>query len=147
MTLRALVVGLALLGALPAWSQTIYLKDEADLRHTLEGIVASVAASNYTGAWKALKPISVVPVSEFDVFEAQFSSQLGATLQRFGSPIGYELIKEQKIGASLVQVTYLVQHEKAPMRWMFIAYRTSKGWSVTDFKFDGNAAALFAAGA
>jgi hypothetical protein len=135
------------LGVLPAWGQTQHLKEEAELRRTIEGVIASVAASNYAGAWKALKPLSVVPAPEFDVFEAQFSSQLGGTLQRYGSPTGYELVKEQKVGTSLIQLTYVLQHEKAPMRWMFIAYRSPKGWAVTDFKFDGNTSALFSSGA
>ena len=125
------------------FAQSKFVPNEAALRQTLEGVVASIATGNYSGAWKELKPVSVVPAAEFEVFEAQFASQVGTTLQRYGAPTGYEIVKDQKVGSSLVQMTFVVRYEKAPMRWLFIAYRAEKGWVVTDFKFDGNTSALF----
>ncbi len=87
---------------LPAFvcAQTKYLETPEEVRKTATGIIASVAAGNPTGAWKELKPLSVVPPAEFDVFEAQFGSQSGTLFQRFGAAVGYELIREEPLGTS-----------------------------------------------
>jgi hypothetical protein len=137
---------LLLLMPVLACAQSKYLATPEDVRKSAEGIIASVAAGNPSAAWKELKPLSVVPPAEFEVFEAQFGSQSGTLFQRFGSATGYELIREEPLGTSLIRYTFLVRHEKAPMRWLLLFYRAEKGWVVTDFKFDGNTTALFAAG-
>jgi hypothetical protein len=142
---RKLLFPLLLLPAL-ACAQSKFLKTSEEVRKTAEGVVASVAAGNPTGAWKELKPLSVVPPAEFDVFEAQFGSQMGTMYQRFGAATGYELIREEPLGTSLIRYTFIVRHEKAPMRWILVFYRADKGWVATDFKFDANTSALFTTG-
>lgn len=142
---------LAISAVLLAWpfvaaAQSKYLASPQEARKAAEGIVASVAAGNPAGAWTELRPLSVVPPAEFDVFEAQYGSQANTVLQRFGAPVGYELLREEPLGTSLVRYTFLVRHEKAPLRWLLTFYRAEKGWVVTDFNFDGNVAALFPAG-
>lgn len=143
---KILVLGATSLIALHAGAQTRTLESQEETKKFAEGVVASVAAGNYGAAWKELRSVSVVPPAEFDVFEAQFASQSPTVLARMGSPLGYELVREEKLGKFFVKYTFLVQHEKAPMRWMLVFYRGAKGWIATDFKFDGNAAALFGGG-
>jgi hypothetical protein len=126
-----------------ASAQSKFLSNASEAKRVSEGIVASFASGNYPGAWKELKPISVIPSSEFDVFEAQFNSQSGDMLRRFGSALDYEFVNEQAFGKSLVKYQFVVRHEKAAMRWFFIFYRAEKGWVLTDFKFDGNASTFF----
>jgi hypothetical protein len=127
-----------------AQAKTLATPDE--VRRAVEGVVASIAASNFPGALKELKPLSVLPPAEFDVFEAQVNSQAGPMLVRFGSPIGYELVREERAGQHLLRYTFVVLHEKAPVRWYFVAYRADKSWVITDFKFDGNSSAVFSGG-
>jgi hypothetical protein len=126
-----------------AWSQTQFLSNDQDLSRTAEAIVASVTAGNPAGAWKVLRPLSVVPSAEFDVFEATYASQQALVLQRFGEPLSYERVSVDKVGTSLQRIQLVVRHQKAPMRWLFVFYRTDKGWVITDFKFDGDVQALF----
>ena len=109
--------------------------------------MASVAGANFAGAIGQVKPLLVVPASEVDLLEAQYNNQAGQLLQRFGAPSGYEFIKEEKAGSSLLRYTFIVRYEKAPLRWLFTFYRAEKGWVITDFKFDGNLGALFEPGA
>lgn len=143
---RLLLILATLAVSFTASAQSKFLPNAADAKRAAEGIVASIAASNFPGAWKEMKPLSVIPGSEIDVFEAQFNSQVESILRRFGSPIDYELVREESLGASLVRYQFLVRHEKAPLRWMFVFYRAEKGWVMTDFKFDGNAPTFFPGG-
>lgn len=143
---RLLLIFTTLAISFTASAQSKFLPNAADAKRAAEGIVASIAASNFPGAWKEMKPLSVVPATEIEVFEAQFNSQAENILRRFGSPIGYELIREESLGTALVRYQFLVRHEKAPLRWMFVFYRAEKGWVMTDFKFDGNASTFFPGG-
>jgi hypothetical protein len=127
-------------------AQAKHLRTVEETRKAAEAVVASVAAGNATGAWKELRPLTVIPPAEFEVFEAQFGSQMGTMLQRFGPANGYEFVREELAGKSVIRYTFLVKHEKAPMRWLFVFYQAPKGWVVTDFKFDGNASAFFPSG-
>lgn len=133
--------------ALPliATAQTKFLA-EPDIRKAAESMVGSVAAGNAAGAWKVLRPLSVLPASEFDVFEAQYGNQEAQIRQRFGAPLGYEYVRTEKVGNSIQRLLFVMRFEKAPMRWLLVFYRTEKGWVSTDFKFDGNVQALFPEG-
>jgi len=135
-----------LLVSLAATAQTRYLGSVDEARKTSEGIVASVAAGNYGGAIKDLRPLSVIAATDFDVFEAQFNSQQANLLRQFGSATGHEFVREEKVGTRLVRYQYLVFHEKSAMRWVFIFYRMDKGWVISHFAFDGNAMNYFSGG-
>lgn len=140
------VLVITLVVSLTASAQSKFLPSASEAKRSAEGIVANIAAGNYPGAWKEMKPLSVIPAAELEVFEAQFNSQADNLLRRFGSSSGYELIREEAVGASLVRYQFLVRHEKAPLRWVFVFYRAEKGWVMTDFKFDGNGSAFFLGG-
>lgn len=127
--------------------QTQALADIQATRKASEGIVASVAAGNYAGALKELRPLSVIPSTEFDVFEAQFNSQQVNLLRQFGSSTGYEYLRSDNLGTRLVRQQFLVFHEKGALRWTFIFYQAEKGWVMSHFIFDGNALTFFAGGA
>jgi hypothetical protein len=142
--LRLLLIAAALLPQ-ATLAQTKFLS-EPEVRKVSEAIVASVAAGNPSGAWKELRPLSVIPSAEFDVFEAQVGSQQAQILQRFGAPLSYEHIRTEKLGNSLQRLQFIVRHERAPMRWQLVFYRAEKGWVATDFKFDGNVQSLFPTG-
>ena len=129
--------------ALTATAQSKTLATPAEVRKFADGVLSSVGSGNYEAACKEMKPISVIPSAEFDVFTAQFASQRPSLLQRFGSAMGSEFVREEKAGESLIKLSYLAKHEKSGMRWLLVFYRADSGWVLTDFKFDGNIDALF----
>jgi hypothetical protein len=131
------------LTSLSASAQSRYLPSPHEARKVIEGIVASVAANNFGGALKELRPLSVIDSAEFDVFEAQVNSQQANILRQFGEPNGYEFIKEEKLGSRLLRYQFLVFHKKAAMRWNFVVYKAEKGWVISHFVFDANANNFF----
>ena len=139
--IATVLVGLVVVGS--ASAQTKFLPTESEARKSAEGIVASVASGNPSGSLKELKPISVIPESDFAVFEAQFNSQQENLLRQFGAATGYEFIRLDKGGSRLLRYTFLVFHEKAPLRWTFVFYKAEKGWVLSHFAFDGNAIQYF----
>jgi hypothetical protein len=139
--IATLLIGLAIVGL--ASAQTKFVSSESEARKSAEGIVASIASSNSSASLKELKPISVIPESGFVLFEAQFNSQQENLLRQFGAATGYEFIRLDKGGSRLLRYTFLVFHEKAPLRWTFVFYKAEKGWVLSHFAFDGNAIQYF----
>lgn len=146
--LRALLPAVALLaGTITlAQAQSRTLATLADTKKTAQAIVASVASGSYPAAIQEMRPLTAVPPAEFDAFQEQVRGQLETLLQRFGTATGYEHVREERLGTRLVRHQLLVFHEKAPVRWLFIFYRTDKGWVITDFKFDVSAPVFFGSG-
>ena len=139
---RIVAVVLALLPIL-AGAQSRFLQSIDEGRTVTEGIIASVAAGNMSGALRELQPLSVIQSTDFDVFKAQVNSQQENMLRLFGAPNGYEFVRVDKLGTRLARFQYLVFHEKAAMRWNFVLYKAEKGWVISHFTFDANAVAFF----
>jgi hypothetical protein len=135
-----------LICAAPAHAQTSPLPNEADTRTLAERVVKSVSEGQWKVGWDAIRAVTVIPANEMNVAEAQITGETEKISTRFGKPTGYEFIISEKVGERLIRHQLLVHHEKAPIRWMLVFYRTSAGWVLTDFKFDANYAPLFPRG-
>jgi hypothetical protein len=144
---RSLAAAVALLGACSlAQAQSRFLTTPEEAKKFAEAVVAYVAAGNYAAAIKELRPVSVIAAPDFDLFEAQFNSQLANLLRQFGSAEGYEPIRSDRAGARMIREQFMVFHEKSALRWNFIFYKAKKGWVLSHFNFDGNALNFFASG-
>ena len=142
-------VSLFLATALAAFGTAAYadtVATRADVRKVADSIMASVGAGSFDGAVKQIRTYAVTPAADFDVFVAQVTSQLPLLTQRYGPATGYDFVREDLAGESLIRLLYLEKHEKSALRWSFIFYHGEKGWGLSDFKFDGNLLAVFPGG-
>ncbi len=98
-------------------------------------VMKQVTAGDLRGGLTLAKPYTIVPAAEFDAMVGQGELQMPVMTARFGKSIGYELLRKEAVGDSLVQVVYLQRFEKHATVWRFILYRGSKGWVVNSFKF------------
>jgi len=105
--------------------------------------MSKVAAGNLDSAIAEVKKYTIVPEVEIDSSLGQFKLQLPVIAQRFGASVGAEFVREEKMGESLLRITYLHRFDKHAMRWMFYYYRGSQGWVLNTFRFDDNILALF----
>lgn len=70
---------------------------------------------------------------------AQFNEmkdKLNETYQLIGAFHGEELITTKQTSPSLVFFSYLVKHDKQPLRFSFIFYKPKEQWLLYKFKFD-----------
>jgi hypothetical protein len=63
-------------------------------------------------------------------------SKLDALRQTLGDYQGKELIAQKSAAASLVFYSYLVKHEKSPVRFTFMFYKPKNEWVLYRFKYD-----------
>ncbi len=54
-----------------------------------------------------------------------------------GEYFGNEKIDEKNIGNSLKRLTFIIKHEKKPIRLSFIFYKPKDKWELREFNFDG----------
>jgi hypothetical protein len=116
-----------------AAAQSRALESTEAARKASDGIISALAADSSSSALKELRPLSVIPSADFDVFEAQFNSQQANLLRQFGNPSGYEFLREDRLRSRLIRFQSLVFHEKAPLRWNIVFYRSEKGWVISHF--------------
>eukprot|EP01133_Synstelium_polycarpum_P018594 gene18594-22248_t len=68
----------------------------------------------------------------------ELKGKLASTATTIGAFNGIEQITTKNTSQSLVLMSYLVKHEKQPLRFTFIFYKPKDQWILYKFKFDDN---------
>lgn len=105
--------------------------------------MAKVGAGDLDGGFAIFKPYTAVPTAEVDAVIGQTKLQSLAMSQRYGNPIGYEFLAEDKLGNSFTRLTYMLRHEQNGVRWVFILYNGSQGWNINSFYYTDRAPQYF----
>ena len=63
------------------------------------------------------------------------SKQTEAALPPLGKVLGFELIREEPFGASLVRLVYLLKSERHLTAWEFYFYKPKNVWFVAEVNF------------
>ncbi|MEM6642332.1 MAG: hypothetical protein AAF616_05090 [Bacteroidota bacterium] len=63
-------------------------------------------------------------------------SQLEGTIALVGDYLGYELLKEKKVGSRFVMYAYLVYYERQPLRFTLTFYKSGEKWMYFNVKYD-----------
>jgi hypothetical protein len=124
---------LALLLSRPAHAETF--KDVDAAVGVTGEVMKRVVAGDLKGGFDLVKSYAVVPDAEVDAMRAQAEAQRPVLVARFGQSIGYEFVRKDSAGGSLVKVVYLQRFEKHAMVWRFVLYRGAEGWKVNSFKY------------
>ena len=136
-----------LLALLTFWSlncdATQTLASPKEVRAMTDMVMSKVASGDLDFATSEVKKYSIVPDAEVDASFGQFKIQQSAIAQRFGASIGTEFVSEEKVGSSLLRLTYLHRFERHPMKWVFDFYRGNDGWVLDTFQSNDNLASLF----
>lgn len=57
-------------------------------------------------------------------------------LNTYGKLLGYEFIKQQEYGDSLVRIVYVLKFEQIPLIWEFYFYKPVSEWTLVHITFD-----------
>lgn len=117
-----------------------------EARQLTDRVMTKVAAGELEPGLKLAKPYLIIPDAEFETMLGQTKLQYPMLAQRFGKSIGFEFIREERAGDSLLRIVQIQRFERHITRWSFIFYRSSDGWVLNTFYFDDNVRALFDAG-
>lgn len=131
--MRFLVLIIALIAAPFARADELKSPDAAVA--LTDRVMERVAAGDLRGGLTLAKPYTIVPEAEFESMVGQAELQAPMMAARFGRSFGYELIRNDSVGGSLMQVVQLHKFEKHATVWRFIFYSNGKGWVLNSFKY------------
>lgn len=129
----------------PGHARPETLKTEADVQQFTVQVMSAVGRGELQAAYTALKIHSVLPAAEIDAGLQQTLAQRAndAFATRYGKTVGQDLIGKRKLGSSMLRYAYIEKTERQPLPWVFHFYQGPKGWVLSEFGWDGNAAALY----
>ena len=111
--------------------------DPAQPKLSAEAFLTSVQNSDIIGAYDRLFSGSPFPKDKPHDY-AHLKSQTQTTMQRFGHVVGFDFIKEEEFGPSIVKLLYALRFEKQPIIWEFYFYMPKESWIVVSVKLDEN---------
>lgn len=102
-----------------------------------------ITSGDFRGGINLLRPYTTAQEIDLDSMVAQAEIHMPTMISRYGKSLGYELLRNDIVGDSLIQVVYLQRLEKHAVTWRFILYRGSNGWLINTFNFADDIAAAF----
>ena len=126
-------------------AESSLLADKDELRAFADQIVAAAADGRVADAFALMRPRMPLSEEEINAAEELTVRQLKMVAPRYGDAVGYEFIRSDVAGESLVKLLYIVKYEKHIVRWEFIFYRPHDKWMLNNFKWDDQAIRLFPA--
>lgn len=102
-----------------------------------------VTSGDFRGGIDLLRPYTTAKGIDLDSMVAQAEINMPTMIERYGKSIGYELLRNDTVGDSLIQLVYLQRLERHAVVWRFILYRGSDGWLINTFSFADEITAAF----
>lgn len=68
--------------------------------------------------------------------EKSIRAQTQKALDAYGPALGYELVREEKLGTHLLRRTYLLAGAELPLRWRLYFYKPAERWKLIDLRID-----------
>lgn len=115
--------------------QTFQSKDQT--KQISNQFMRAIVALDVPGAFKILQPyFRTSSEEEFAKLQVQTINQLDAYTERFGFPLGAELVKEEEVGDILLQYSYIEKYESNVLRWIFVFYKPKDQWIFKSLSWD-----------
>jgi len=80
----------------------------------------------------------VIADSAINNLQETITDQMNTMLSCCGKVLSYDFILERKIKDYLVKRFYILKLEKYYMKFDFTLYKSSTGWTITNFNYDQN---------
>lgn len=135
--MKWLAVGLAMMASVVVMTaQQRSLSNVKDTRIHADRVVDLFSKGQYTTAFEELRMIWHFPMDEIDALESKTKESMASVVGRYGSPTGYEFLRETKAATSVVRYRYVVRCGFHPLHVRVTYYRGSKGWILNSFVWD-----------
>ncbi len=119
------------------------LQSEAEVRQLTDKAMALAGQGDINSMYGLLTPYVVVENQQIEAARNTATSHRQQMAQTFGSSVGYEFVRMEKAGGSLLKLAYIEKTEKQALPWYFIYYKTASGWVLSTFGQNDNPDSLF----
>ena len=122
--------------------QSFQSKDQT--KQLSDRFMTAIVALDVQGGFKILKPyFRTASEEDFAKLQVQTINQLDAYAERFGFPVGSEMVKEETISDFLIRYTYIEKYAANILRWTFTFYKPKDQWIFQSLAWDENIQAVF----
>ncbi|MBD9470206.1 DUF2059 domain-containing protein [Pseudoxanthomonas sp. PXM01] len=106
-------------------------------------IMQHIVAGTATEGFDLALPYALATKAQMGAFIEQLSTHQSTWGKRFGKSTGYELLRNDTVGDSMLRSVFLHRFDEHAIVWYFIWYRGTKGWVMSRFVFLEDSATLF----
>lgn len=100
-----------------------------------ETFLAEIKSGDVAAAYNKLFVGSSIPTDKPQAVTL-LKQQTQTALPIYGKVIGYEFLREEKFGDSVIRLVYLLKSEKHPTVWEFYFYKPKSEWFLSNILFN-----------
>ena len=129
-----------------AWAGEVHAKvfvTEEDAKAKVEEFMKLVGVDELDEAFQVLKPYWIFPENEWTELQIDTSQQMAMIEPRFGQTIGYDFVRAEVVGDTVLRLIYIQKRERHLLRWRFIFYKPYDRWILNACLWDDEIEALF----
>ena len=134
---------LLLLMLSPSVAMTEELKDSTAAVALAEKVVQKASTGDVRGGLEIARPYLATPSSQFDVLLGQLEMQAPVQAAQYGKSIGYELLRNDTVGDSLIRIVYIQKFERHAVAWIFYFYKPKNDWLLTELSYSDALSSAF----
>src|SRR5688572_2654398 len=113
--------------------QTKTDKDNEKINNICDKFMQNFRDGKIPEALQLLKENSIIAHSAVDTLQETISNQMNIILPRYGKILSNEFIIERKIKDFITKRFYILKFEKYFLKFDFTLYKSSTGWTITNF--------------
>lgn len=114
---------------------SLFASEPTSPKQMAEAFLASVQKGDISDGYDRLFMGSAIPQDKPQAI-ALVKTQTQSGLPLYGKILGYEMVKEEKFGTSIVRLVYILKSEKAPIIWEFHFYKPKGSWFLANVIFN-----------
>ena len=104
-------------------------------KNKVEEFFSSVMKADIAGGYDRLFEGSTIPQDKPQAVTL-LKNQTQNGLPLYGKILGYDFIKEEDFGSSIVRLVYVLKSEKVPTTWEFYFYKPKGSWFLANIIFN-----------
>jgi hypothetical protein len=116
-------------------SASIVYSKEQDPTQKVENFLQMVQDGKINEAYDLLFLGSSIPSSKPQAVQ-MLKTQTSSGLPLYGSILGFEKVREESFGASVIRLVYILKSEIAPTVWEFYFYKPKGTWFLANIIFN-----------
>jgi hypothetical protein len=119
------------------------LKNEEEVRQLVDKVMTVAGQGQTDNAYGTLTAYALMDIN---LLERQRINSRTTRMQLepiVGQSVGYEFIRSEKVGDSLLKLVYIEKTEKQAVPWQFIFYKTPAGWALSSLNNQADLNVLF----
>lgn len=130
---KGFVIGLLVL-AICLGAKSVRKDKDASYRSRVDAFFGNIMAIKVETAYDNLFDNSQINQKR-EIMEG-LKKQTASMLAALGSPLGFEFVKEQRYGDSVIRVVYILKYDKGPIMWEFYFYKPKSDWILINMEFN-----------